>query len=163
MSMRKSRELYIGAEYHISARINRSKFILESKEIKELFLFTIARAKMKYSFKLHNFVIMSNHIHFLIKPGKDENLSRIMQWILSVFAINYNKFFNLKGHVWYDRFKSTVIKSYRQFLAAFKYISNNPIKVNLTDNPWDYEYGGLWHTNHGSFNIIDPPNRIIIG
>ena len=68
--MRKSREIYINAEYHVTARINRGEFILESAEIKELFLFIVCRAKKKYSFRLRNFVVMSNHIHFLLKPGK---------------------------------------------------------------------------------------------
>ena len=77
----------MGAEYHVTARINRGEFALESKEIKEMFLQTVKRAKEKYLFKLKNFVIMDNHIYFLIKPGKDENLSKIMKWILSVLAI----------------------------------------------------------------------------
>ena len=48
--------------------INRGEFALESEEIKELFLHIVRRAKVKYSFKLRNFIIMDNHIHLLIKP-----------------------------------------------------------------------------------------------
>ena len=93
--MRKPRYLIMGAEYHITAKINRGEFALESKVIKEMFLQTVKRAKEKYSFKLKSFVIMDNHIHLLIKPGKSENLSKIMQWILSVFAKHYNKHFKI--------------------------------------------------------------------
>ena len=59
--MRKSREIYFNAEYHVTARINRGEFVLESSEIKELFLSIVSRAKKKYSFKLQNFVVMSNY------------------------------------------------------------------------------------------------------
>ena len=41
----------MGAEYHITAKINRGEFALESKVIKEMFLQTVKRAKAKYSFK----------------------------------------------------------------------------------------------------------------
>ncbi len=159
--MRKRRELYQGAEYHVTARINRGEFILESKEIKDLFLHVVERAKKKYAFLLRNFTVMDNHIHLQIKPGKEENLSRIMQWILSVFAIQYNKKYNLQGHVWYDRFKSKVITSYRQMLATFGYICNNPLKAEMVDNPEEYEFGGLWFIRHSRFTLVEPPNLLI--
>ena len=39
--MRKPRYLEIDAEYHVTAKINRGEFTLESKEIKEMFLQTV--------------------------------------------------------------------------------------------------------------------------
>jgi len=56
--MRKPRYLKIGSEYHVTAKINRGEFALETKEIKELFLQTVKKAKEKYSFKLKSFVIL---------------------------------------------------------------------------------------------------------
>ncbi len=159
--MRKPRELYVGAEYHVTARINRGEFILDKSEIKELFLNIVKRAKKKYSFSIYNFSIMGNHIHLYIKPGKKENLSRIMQWVLGVFGRAYNKKYNLRGHVWYDRFHSTIIKSYKQLVATFKYICNNPVKAEMVKNPEDYKYGGLWYIHHHLFDFIEPPTPLI--
>ncbi len=68
---------------------------------------------------------MDNHIHFILKPLKNESLSSIMQWVLGVFAQKYNRTFDQHGHVWYDRFKSKIIKDFRQYLHTFIYISNN--------------------------------------
>jgi len=159
--MRKPRYLINNAEYHVTARINRGEFALETREIKELFLHTVKRAKGKYFFRLKCFVIMDNHIHLLISPGTGENLSKIMQWILSVFAIHYNKYFNLKGHVWYDRFKSKIIENFQQLLATFRYISNNPVKAKMTENPEEYLYGSLWFIRHRLFDIVEPPDLSI--
>ncbi len=160
--MRKPRELYIGAEYHVIAKSNRGEFILESPEVKKLFLDTVIRAKEKYSFQIRDFTIMSNHIHLIMKPGKDESLSKIMQWILSVFAIKFNKYFKLKGHVWYDRFKSVVIDSFKQLLTTFRYICNNPVKAGMVENAEDYVYGALWFIKHKRFKLIEPPDPLII-
>lgn len=161
--MRKPRELHIYAKYHVTAKINRGEFALESKEIKELFLQTVRRAKKKYTFQLESFTIMDNHVHLLIKPGKDESLSRIMQWILSVFAKSYNKHFNIKGHVWYDRFKSTVIESFQQLIATFRYIFNNPVKAEMIENPEEYPYGSLWFIRHRQFDLVEPPDQFLLG
>jgi len=105
---------------------------------------------------------MSNHIYFLIKPGEEESLSRIMQWILSVFAVCYNKQFNLNGHVWHDRFKSKVIKSYRQLIATFKYICNNPLKVKMVETAEEYEYSGLWFIKNKQFDFVEPPEPFLV-
>ena len=159
--MRKPRNLSVGAEYHVTARINRGEFALEPNEIKEMFLQTIKRAKEKYTFKLKSFVIMDNHIHFLIKPEKGENLSKIMQWILGVFAKHYNKHYNLKGHVWYDRFKSKIIESFQQLISTFEYISNNPVIAEIVENAEEYQYGALWFIRHRLFDIVEPPDLSI--
>ena len=160
--MRKPREIYLNAEYHVTAKINRGEFALESREVKNLFLSIVSRAKKKHSFRIRHFVVMSNHIHFLIKPGEEESLSRIMQWILGVFAVCYNKQFNLQGHVWYDRFKSKVIESYRQLIATFKYICENPVKANIVETPKEYEYGGLWFILNRDFELIEPPDPFLV-
>ena len=127
--MRKKRKYKKNAKYHVIGKANRGERIFANREIKDLLVRTMKRAREKYKFVLHNFCIMSNHFHCIIKPGTGENLSRIMQWILSVFAVKFNKMFGIYGHVWYDRFKSFIIDDIKQFIETFFYITNNPVKT----------------------------------
>lgn len=101
---------------------------------------------------------MSNHIHLLIEPASDTNLSSIMQWLLSNFARRYNKLRGQFGHVWYDRFKSTVIKSFQHFIHAFQYICNNPVNAGICSKAKNYHYGGLYEFLRMRFKLIDPQN-----
>ncbi|MCP4179964.1 MAG: hypothetical protein GY756_19560 [bacterium] len=159
--MRKSREINTGAVYHIVARANRGEFILHSPGSKEMFLDVLKRAKEKYPFQLKHFCIMSNHIHLLIKPARNIKLSKLMQWILSVFAVKINKYLGLKGHVWYDRFKSKIIKEYIQYINTFQYISNNPVKAQMCNNSLDYKYGGLKFIFEKIYDFIEPPDSLL--
>ncbi len=160
--MRKPRRIKRGSSYHVTARINRQEFIFFSKEVKEMFMLTVRRAKTNYDFIVRNFCIMNNHIHFIIEPRGDAELSKIMQWILGVFAQTYNRKYGLKGHVWYDRFKSKVIDSIRQYLNTFIYIANNPVKAGIVDRAADYEYNGIADMQKGIMDIMErPPNRIM--
>jgi REP element-mobilizing transposase RayT len=159
--MRKIRSLKEGARYHVIARVNRRELILNSPEIKQLFLDTVKRAKMKYKFCVFNFCIMGNHIHFIIQPLKNESLSRIMQWILAVFAIHFNKKFNYIGHVWHDRFKSFILWNFGQFLQTFLYISENPVRAGLVGNAYAFPYNGVWYIKRGRFDIVEPPDLFL--
>lgn len=108
-----------------------------------MFLETVQRAKAKYSFRIINMCVMDNHFHLMIQPGRGESLSKIMQWILSVFARQFNRTYSLQGHVWYDRFKSKIVSSLRQFIATFGYIDENPVRAELVARSADYPFGGL--------------------
>ena len=156
--MRKPRILQIGAKYHVSAKINRGEHIFEPNEIKNLFLEIVKRAMGIYDFSLKNFVIMDNHIHFIIEPLKNESLSKIMQWILSVFAAYYNKIHEISGHVWQGRFWSKIIDNIRQLFDIFKYISENPVKAKMVKKAEEYEYCGLYYILKGIYDIVDRPD-----
>jgi putative transposase len=158
--MRKRRILRNGAIYHVIARANRNEFIL-NRPMKDELLDVIRRARKRWDFNITNFCFMSNHIHLMISPRPGENLSRIMQWILSVFAVRFNKVFGYKGHVWYDRFKSKIVGSLRQFIQTFSYISNNPIKAEIVRHACEYRYSGVFHIRNGDYTIVDPPGAVI--
>lgn len=142
------------------ARANRGEFVLETPEMKDLLIKTISRAKEKYSFRVENFCIMNNHVHLIIRPLGSTNLSRLMQWILSVFAMAFNRHFGLRGHVWYDRFRSKVIENIRQYLATFLYIDHNPVKAGIVNEPLEYPYCGIRHIRQGTFTAVDPPDLV---
>jgi putative transposase len=147
--MRTPRILQDGALYHVTARANRKEMILDSHEIKELFLEVLRRAKGKFAFRLENFCIMGNHFHLLVRPEGTTNLSRLMQWIMSVFAMAYNRIYGLVGHVWGSRFFSRIISGLQEFLKMFAYIDDNPLEAHLVENKRDWQYGGLWHHRSG--------------
>jgi len=158
--MRKPRRLVDGARYHVVARANRREFILESDRIKDMLLSVIAQARRRFKFSIDTVCIMDNHIHLLLRPNDGESLSRIMQWILSVFAIRFNRFFGLIGHVWYDRFKSVVIGGLRQFARAYSYITENPVVARLVAQAEEYRYGGAGVRRTSIWRILDPPHLI---
>jgi REP element-mobilizing transposase RayT len=131
--------------------------ILDSSSMKELFLSVMKRAKTKYEFRIENFCIMGNHFHFIIRPLHGESLSAIMRWILSVFAMAYNKIKGFTGHVWGCRFFSRIIAGLRDLIEAFEYIDDNPVKASRVEDRREWRYGGLWHDRTGCREIIEEP------
>ena len=159
--MRRNRQLRKGAGYHVSGRINRGEMIFDVKETKAMFMNTLRRAKKKFKFKITNFCIMNNHVHLMITPGRGASLSKIMQWVLSVFAMNWNRKFNLKGHVWEGRFFSRIIESFKDFLNTFGYIDENPVAAKLVKYPHQWQYSGAWYHRHRLRGIIEKPDEVI--
>jgi len=151
------RQLQEGARYHVTARANRREMIFDACTMKELFLSVVKRAKTKYDFRLENFCIMGNHFHFVIQPGRGESLSAIMRWILSVFAMAYNKIKGFTGHVWGCRFFSRIIPNLWELLQVFEYIDSNPLRASLVDDRRQWHWGGLWHDRTGCRELVKAP------
>lgn len=158
--MRRPRYLIDGAEYHVIARINRGEFVLRDDSVKDLLLKVFEEAHKKYRFSVRDFTVMDNHFHFIMRPKRGESLSRIMQWVLSVFAVRFNRRFGLFGHVWYDRFKSKVITSLRQWLATLLYVLDNPVRVGLVSDPRDYRYSGTNRIRNADFSVVSKPDLL---
>ena len=155
--MRSLRKLRKNATYHVTSKINRDENIFEEKEFAEIFLEVVRLAKNIYDFDLRNFCVMPDHIHFLIKPIKNSNLSRIMQWIKSVFAKIFNKRMNYSGHVWKGRFFSKIIEDVKQLVNTFLYIARNPVAAFIVKKATEYEFGGIYFMKRKDFDILSPP------
>ncbi len=135
---------------------------MDAHGMKLLFLATLQRAKKRYRFQISNFSVLGNHFHLIITPGRDESLSAIMQWVLSVFAMAYNRKLDLTGHVWGERFYSRVIDGLKEMLRAFEYIDENPVRAGLVARAEQWEYGGLAHHRRGIIGIVEEAGREIL-
>jgi putative transposase len=153
--MRRSRKLQEGAAYHVTSKIDHDDMILLDPRFKKLLLFFIKKAKLKFNFQLLDFCIMGNHVHLSIKPGKDGNLSQIMQWIKCNFAKAWNKANGRTGHVWGERFYSRIISGITDFLRVREYIAENPVKAGLVERAEAWVFGSLYHRLHRITSLVD--------
>ncbi len=151
--MRSLRRFVEGATYHVIARATWKELKLDPPVAKQLFLEILAKAKLKYSFRIDNFVIMGNHFHLLLTPTDGDSLSTIMKWILGVYTMAYNRVFNTWGKLWGDRYFSRPITSFVELLHVYQYIDNNPIRAMLVENPEDWPWSGLHHHRTGRLDV----------
>lgn len=138
---RRNRIIKDGGAYHITNRINTREKLLEPAHFKHLFLHVLLEAKTKYRFHIRNITIMDNHVHILIKMEHGQSLSKLMQWVFSVFAMRYNHICGRTGHLWEGRFKSVLLEGIAAFAKVFEYICNNPVKAGITDTVETYAFG----------------------
>ncbi len=150
-----------GALYHVTARANRKEMIFEPHEIKVLFLNVLKRARKKYNFRIENFCILGNHFHMMLRPGPNESLSRIMQWIMSVFAMAFNRIYGYWGHVWGSRFFSRILVRLSEYIKVFDYIDRNPVSADLVEKPQDWRYCGFWNYRQRGFEFSGIPDRYL--
>ncbi len=74
--------------------------------------------------------LMPNHLHLLWRSGQAP-LSRCLQRALGGYAGAFNRRHHRSGHLFQNRFKSTVVQDDRYLLELVRYIHLNPLRARL--------------------------------
>ena len=139
---RTAREKSRSGVYHIMLRgINKQNIFEETEDYDKMLEF-IRGSKMQGGITLYGYCLMSNHIHLLLKEGK-EPLETTMKRIGSKYAVWFNTKYQRAGHLFQDRFKSEAVEDPPYFLTVLRYIHFNPVKAGLVKTPGAYAYSSF--------------------
>lgn len=125
--------------YHIMIRgINRQNIFSVDEDF-EKFISILAKYYQKNEYEIYAYCLMDNHVHLLIKEGK-ETLSNSMKRIGTSYVSWYNWQYNRKGHLFQDRYKSEPVEGDDYFLTVLRYIHQNPLKAGLANHIDSYKW-----------------------
>ena len=82
-------------------------------------------------YNLGKWVIMPNHVHFLVTPLKGNSLQQITHSWKSFTANEINRKLNKTGLLWQSESYDHIIRNEKQLKAIEEYIINNPVKAKL--------------------------------
>jgi len=127
---RKQRIEYIGAIYHVISRGNYRKDLFTVAGSGEAFEQALFEVCERCNWKLHAYVIMSNHYHLALETPEG-NLVAGMKWLQGAFATRFNRFTGERGHVFQGRYKSLLIEPDQPLLGLVNYIHLNPVRAKI--------------------------------
>jgi len=103
---RVARNLISDVPYHIIHRGNNRQKIFFSEVDYKYFLSLMEEARGKYGCRLYSYVLMPNHIHFLLESFQNsENLAKYIKLIARKYSHHINKTYKRTGTLWEGRFK----------------------------------------------------------
>lgn len=136
---RKARKKSESGIYHIMMRgINRQS-IFEDDEDYLRFIQTLQLYKQKSEFELYAYCLMGNHVHLLLRTGK-EPLEQVMRRICGSYVYWYNTKYERVGNLFQDRFKSEPVENDASFLYVQRYIHQNPFKAGVESEIGKYKW-----------------------
>lgn len=114
------------------ARGNHGQGIFADDKDRHRFLETLAEACGKTGWRIHAYVLMSNHYHLLVETPEG-NLVAGMKWFQGTYTQRYNSRHQVFGHLFQGRYKAVVIDgdSPGYFEVVGTYIHLNPARAGL--------------------------------
>ena len=118
--------------------INKQR-IFEDDQDYQKFLETIKAHKEASGYKIYAYCLMNNHIHLLMKEGR-ESLGIAFRRIGASYVYWYNWKYSRRGRLFQDRYKSEAVETDGYFLTVLRYIHQNPRKAKIAKEiqayPW---------------------------
>jgi len=150
--------------YHVVCRgVNQRNIFRRARDYKK-FLKILREAKRRFKFYLYVYNLLPNHSHLEIKT-RDVSISKIMHFINTTYARYFNWRYNRVGHLFQDRFYSSVINTEAYFWGVGAYIDLNAWRAELTDEPENYPWSSFSVYNQKEYkdDLIDREEFLKLG
>jgi len=123
---------YGGAFYHVMARGNRRERIFRDEADRVLFSQTLGEACERTGWRVHAWVLMSNHYHLMVETPEG-NLVAGMRWLQNTYTRRHNCRHRLWGRLFGDRYKAILSEggSGYYYCSLMDYIHLNPVRAGL--------------------------------
>lgn len=121
-----------GAYYHVMARGNRREAIFRNDKDRQLFVKTLDETCARTGWRVHAWVLMSNHYHLLVETP-EANLAGGMQWLQNTYTRRFNTSHRAWGRLFGDRYKAVLVEGTGGYYyeRLVDYIHLNPVRAKL--------------------------------
>ena len=138
-----------GVCYHAINRGNARVDVFDKKEDFVAFLDLMEEANERLPMRVLAWCLMSNHFHLVLWPHADGDLSRWMQWLLTLHVRRYHRHYHSSGHVWQGRFKAFPIEGDEHRWTVLRYVERNALRANMVVRAEDWMWSSLAALNGG--------------
>ena len=91
------------------------------------------------------YVVMPDHLHWLMQLGEDSNLSAVVRSIKSASARTLNLSLGRTGRIWQSGFHDHALRSDEDMKHIARYVVANPLRAGLVDSIGDYSlWDAMW-------------------
>ena len=122
-----------GAFHHVFARgIEKRDIVADQDDRNEL------RRRILINLKRFNssclaWAFLPNHFHLLFQ-SESANLADFMRCLMSGYSIFFNRKYERSGHLFQNRYKSSVVDTERYLLELIRYIHLNPVRSGIVQS-----------------------------
>lgn len=118
---------------------NRSALFLEENDF-VVYAHWLDEAARKHGVAIHGWAFMTNHVHLLVTPDRDDSLSKCIQTLGRRYVRYFNHKYRRTGTLFEGRFKSCIVEEITYFLTCLRYIELNPVRAEMVGDPSEYAW-----------------------
>lgn len=155
---RRPRLAIAGIPWHIIQRGNNRSACFYAEEDYRKYLDTLREQAIKYGCAIHAYVLMTNHVHLLLTPGKPDSAALLMKHLGQRYVQYVNRVYRRSGTLWEGRFRSCLAQSEDYVLACYRYIELNPVRANMIPHPREYPWSSYRGNGKGFTDPLLTPH-----
>jgi putative transposase len=132
-----------GICYHVINRGNARATVFHDESDYKALVHLLHQSQQRRPMRVLAYCLMPNHVHLVLWPRQDGELSRWMQWLLTAHVRRHHRRHGSSGHIWQGRFKAFPIQHDHHLLTVLRYVERNPLRANLVARAQDWPWASL--------------------
>lgn len=149
---------YPGAVWHVTSRGNDGREVFRDDADRERFLSMLGRSVELFRWKLHAYVLMTNHYHLLVETP-EPTLSRGMRELNGLNTQAFNRRHRRAGHLFQGRFKAILVEKDSHLLELCRYVVLNPVRAGAVTSARAWR----WSSYRATAGLIPAPEWLETG
>ena len=117
------------ATYFVTTKTWSNRRLFSVTEVAQIVINKIIHYRDQGAYQLHEFVLMPDHLHLLITPGRTTSLEKAMQ-----LRENHME-------IWQPGFHEWTIRNPDDYATKAQYIRMNPVAANLVERAEEWKFG----------------------
>jgi putative transposase len=130
--------------FFVSSRTGGGRALLQTERMANLFLNVLRSYAAEGRFRVHDFVVMRDHIHLILSVTGETTIEKAVQLIKGNFSYRAKKELGCQWKIWQRGFSEVRIYDREGFLYYQKYIYDNPVKAGYVKSAEEYPYSSAY-------------------
>jgi len=131
----------IGGTYFVTTKAAQNVAVFQVHEIAEIVIAKLLHYRMAGAYRLHEFVLMPNHLHLLLTPSDATSLEKAMQLIKGGSSHEIRQKRGNRMEIWQAGFHEATIRDTADYLSRVRYIHANPVAAGFVGRAEDWRWG----------------------
>ncbi len=149
---RLARMIIPGVPHHVTQRGNRRERIFFERGDEDVYLDLLAPQLRRYNVECWSYCLMPNHVHLVLTPSDEVGLARAVGETHRRYTAFVGARGRWTGHLFQGRFSSVAMDD-DHLIAAFRYVTLNPVKARLVAKAEDW----AWSSTRAHIAGTDTP------
>ena len=142
--------------YFVTSRTWQSRSIFLKEDACQIFIEALFHYRNGGAYRVHAFVLMSDHFHLLMTPVENTSLERAVQFVKGGSAHKIRKDLRFQFPVWQRGFSDHRIRDTQDYNDHVRYIEENPLKRRMVASANEYP----WSSAFGNYKLDLPPQGL---
>jgi REP element-mobilizing transposase RayT len=131
-----ARVIAVGVPHHITQKGEWAATVFQVEEDRRVYLQLLREYGERYAVRWWGYCLMSNHVHLVAVPVKENALANALRRAHSDYACYAKVKLRTSGHFWQNRYYSCSLDRVHQW-TALVYVERNPIRAGMVSRAED--------------------------
>lgn len=146
-----------GSSYFVTSKCWEGRSVFRVTENADILVEAIFHYRDAGAYLLHEFVIMPDHLHLLLTPGRETSLEKAVQLIKGGSSHRIHKVRGQKIEIWQVGFHDWTMRDAVDWQTKVTYIRMNPVKARLVERAEEWVYSSA----SGRFRLDAVPAKYV--